>query len=312
MSKLVIIDSHALLHRAYHALPKDSLTQGGKPINAVYGFFSMLLSSIDELEPDYLVCCFDAPGPTFRHEKFVGYQAHRPKMEDELKSQIDLTRETLENSSIPMKMLEGYEADDLAGTISRQLKVKSPPAVEAGEKLKVDNVIIVTGDKDLMQLVDDQTSLYILGRGISGGELVGPEEVEEKLGVKPEQVIDYKALIGDSSDNYPGVYGIGPKTAAKLFDKYDTVEEIYDHLDEFPDTTRAKLEKGMESAKLSYELAEIVTDAPIEVDWENAEFTDQKLIRLKNSLESLNFRSLVRRIEDKFDSGHTDSQMKLI
>jgi len=305
MSKLVIIDSHALLHRAYHALPKDSLTQGGKPINAVYGFFSMLLSSIDGLEPDYLICCFDAPGPTFRHEKFIGYQAHRPKMEDELKSQIDLTRETIEGASIPMKMVEGYEADDLAGTISRQLKVKS-------EKLKVENVIIVTGDKDLMQLVDDQTSLFLLGRGISGGELVGPEEVEENLGVKPEQVIDYKALIGDSSDNYPGVYGIGPKTAETLFDKYDTVKEIYDHLDEFPGTIQSKLEKGMESAKLSYELAKIVTDAPIEVDWDKAKLTDQKLIRLKKSLESLNFRSLVRRIEEKFDAGHTDSQMKLI
>ncbi len=304
MSKLVIIDSHALLHRAYHALPKESLTQRGKPVNAVYGFFSMLLSAIDELEPDYLICCFDAPGPTFRHEMFVGYQAQRPKMEDELKGQIDLTRETIEGADIPMKMIEGYEADDLAGTIAHQLKANgSMPNAYA---------IIVTGDKDLMQLVDEQTSLYLLGRGISGGELVGPVEVEKKLGVAPDQVVDYKAMIGDSSDNYPGVYGIGPKTAEKLFDKYDTVEEIYNHLDEISGSTREKLEKGKESAELSFELAEIALDAPVEVDWDKARFSDQKLIKLKNSLESLNFRSLVSRIEEKFNSGRTESQMSFL
>ncbi len=302
MSKLVIFDSHALLHRAYHALPKDSLTQGGKPVNAVYGFFSMFISAVIELEPSFLVTCFDAPGPTFRHKKFIGYQAHRPKMEDELKSQVDLTRQTVDTAEIPMKMIEGYEADDLAGTIA--LKANS-------SQLKA-NSIIVTGDKDLMQLVDDQTSLYLLGRGISGGELVGPKDVEKKLGVKPEQVVDYKALVGDSSDNYPGVYGIGPKTAEKLFGKYNTFEEIYDHLDDISGSVHDKLEKGRESAELSYELAEIVTDAPVEVDWDKAEFTDQKLIKLKRVLDNLNFRSLVQRIEDKFNSGHTDNQVKLL
>ncbi len=302
MSKLVIIDSHALLHRAYHALPKDSLTQRGKSVNAVYGFFSMLLSAIDELRPKFLVACFDAPGPTFRHENFIGYQAHRPKMDEELKSQINLTRETVEEAKISMKMIEGYEADDLAGTIA--LKANS-------SQLKA-NSIIVTGDKDLMQLVDDKTTLYLLGRGITGGELVGSAEVEEKLGVKPDQVVDYKALVGDASDNYPGVYGIGPKTAEKLFEKYDSYQEIYANLDEIAGSVRDKLKKGQESAQLSYELARIVTDAPVDVDWEKAEFTDQKLIRLKNSLENLNFRSLVRRIEDKFDSGRTENQLSLI
>jgi DNA polymerase I len=307
MSKLVIIDSHALLHRAYHALPKDSLTQGGISVNAVYGFFSMLISAIDELDPDYLICCFDARGPTFRHKKFIGYQAHRPKMEDELCGQIDLTRETIEAASIPMKMVEGYEADDLAGTIAKKIQCSNVPMFKDNGQ-----TIIVTGDKDLMQLVDDQTSLYLLGRGISGGELTGPEEVEEKLGVKPDQVVDYKALVGDSSDNYPGIYGIGPKTAAKLFKKYDTVDEIYDHLDEISDSIRKKLDKGKESAELSHELAEIVTDAPVEVDWDKAKFTDRKLIKLKKALENLNFRSLVQRIEDKFDSGKTESQMSLL
>lgn len=307
MSKLVIIDSHALLHRAYHALPKDSLTQRGKPINAVYGFFSMLLSAVETLEPEYLITCFDAPGPTFRHEKFIGYQAHRPKMENELKSQVDLTRETVSQAGIPMKMIEGYEADDLAGTIAKKIQSSNI------QKLKKNGqTIIVTGDKDLMQLVDDQTCLYLLGRGISGGEIVGPDEVQEKLGVSPSQVVDYKALVGDASDNYPGVYGIGPKTAEKLFAKYDAVEEMYDHLDEISGSTRNKLEKGMESAKLSYQLAKIVTDAPVEVDWEKADFSDQKLLKLKNALKNLNFRSLVQRIEDRFNAGKTENQMQLL
>ncbi len=302
MSKLVIIDSHALLHRAYHALPKDGFIQDGQPVNAVYGFFSMLLSAIDGLKPKFLVACFDAPGPTFRHKKFIGYQAQRPKMEDELKTQIDLSRQTLEEADIPMKMIGGYEADDLAGTIA--LKANS-------SQLKADS-IIVTGDKDLMQLVDDKTSLYLLGRGIGGGELVGPAEVEEKLGVTPDQVVDYKALIGDSSDNYPGVYGVGPKTAKKLFDKYDSYQEIYANLGEITVSVRDKLKKGQESAQLSYELAKIATDAPVDVDWEKAKLTDEKLIRLKKGLESLKFRSLVRRIEDRFNAGRTENQMKLI
>ncbi len=307
MAKLLIIDSHALLHRAYHALPKESMTRAGKPINAVYGFFSMLLSAVDELSPDFLICCFDAPGPTFRHEKFIGYQAHRPKMEDELKSQIDLTRETIKDASIPMKMVSGYEADDLAGTIAKKVQSSNVQMFK-----KNGQTVIVTGDKDLMQLVDDHTYLYLLGRGISGGELVGTEEVQEKLGVAPDQVVDYKALVGDASDNYPGVYGIGPKTAEKLFDKYDTYEEIYNNLDKISESIQRKLAEGKESAELSYQLAEIVLDAPVEVDWEKAEFTDQKLIRLKNSLENLNFRSLVQRIEDRFNAGKTENQMSLI
>jgi DNA polymerase-1 len=136
--------------------------------------------------------------------------------------------------------------------------------------------------------------------------------IKQILGVSPDQVIDYKALIGDASDNYPGVYGIGPKTAQKLFDKFDTVKEIYGHLDEISGSTRNKLEKGMESAKLSYELAKIVLDSPVKVDWNKAKFSDQKLLKLKKSLQNLNFRSLVQRIEDRFDAGKTESQMSLL
>ncbi len=305
MSRLLLIDSHAILHRTYYALPKENFKLQGQLVNAVYGFFSMFLKAVDELEPDFLITGFDAPGPTFRHKKFIGYQAHRPEVEEELKGQMKITRDSLEKAGIPVLLKQGYEADDIIGTIVRKLKVKS-------EKLKVNEIVIVTGDKDLMQLVDDQVKLFMLSNGISGSELVGPEEVEEKLGIKPSQVVDYKALIGDTSDNYPGVYGIGPKTAETLFQNYHSLDEVYDNLDKIKGSKKKKLEKGKESAYLSKELAIIAQDVPINISWEKAEWSDQRLLALKKCLKDLNFRSLVSRIEDKFNKGKTDNQLSLI
>ncbi len=307
MSRLVLIDSHAILHRTYHALPKENFKTQGQLINAVYGFFSMFLKTIDELEPDYLIAGFDAPGPTFRHEKFIGYQAHRPEVEDELKDQMKITRKSLKKANIPVLMKQGYEADDIIGTICKKVKQKEYP-----KEIVIDEVIVVSGDKDLMQLVDGKVKLFMLSNGISGSELVGPEEVWEKLGIKPSQVVDYKALVGDASDNYPGVYGIGPKTAEKLFNQFNCLNEIYDNLDQIKGSKKEKLEEGKESAFLSKELAIIVQNIPIELNWEKAEWSDQKLLKLKTSLKELNFRSLVGRIEDKFNKGDTDNQLSLI
>ncbi len=307
MSRLLLIDSHAILHRTYHALPKQNFKSNGQLVNAVYGFFSMFLKAVDQLEPDYLITGFDAPGPTFRHEKFIGYQAHRPEVEDELKSQMKITRKSLKKADIPVLMKQGYEADDIIGTICKKVKQEEYP-----EEIAIDEVIVVTGDKDLMQLVDEQVKLFMLSNGISGSSLVGSEEVGKKLGIKPNQVVDHKALIGDASDNYPGVYGIGPKTAQKLFDKFDSLEEIYDNLDQIEGNKRKKLKEGREAAFLSQELAVIVQDVPIEVPWEKVKWSDQRLLALKQSLKDLNFRSLVGRIEDKFNKGDTDNQLSLI
>lgn len=307
MSRLLLIDSHAILHRTYHALPKENFKTQGQLVNAVYGFFSMFLKAVDELKPDYLITGFDAPGPTFRHEKFIGYQAHRPEVEDELKDQMKITRKSLEKANIPVLLKQGYEADDIIGTIIKKVQSSNVQNIK-----KIEEIVVVTGDKDLMQLVSDKVKLFMLSNGISGSTLVGPQEVEEKLGIKPNQVVDYKALIGDSSDNYPGVYGVGPKTAEKLFNKFDSLDEIYNKLDGIKGNKKTKLEKGKEAAYLSKELAIIVQDVPINVSWEQAKWSDQRLLALKQSLKDLNFRSLVGRIEDKFNKGKTDNQLSLI
>jgi len=300
MTKVVLIDSHAILHRAYHALPKFNFKRQDEPVNAVYGFFSMLLKAIAILEPDYLIACFDASGPTFRHKKFVGYQANRPKMEDELSSQIRITRKAVEEIGIPVLIKPGFEADDLIGTIAKKLKIKN--------KLKI---VIVTGDKDLMQLVTKKTKLFLLGKGVSEAELVGPKQVAEKLGIKPEQVIDYKALVGDPSDNYPGVLGIGPKTASKLLDQFDGLNEILAHLEILDPKLKEKLEAGRESASLSYQLAKIAQNVPIKLKLSESRLDEKKISFLKKVLEKLNFPSLVRRLEKQSSQNKIKKQMDL-
>ena len=304
MSRLFLVDSHALLHRAFHAMSNSKLTYQGKPIGAVYGFFSMFLAAVFELKPTYLATCFDSSEPTFRHKKFIAYQAHRPATEEQLKSQIDLTREILGEAKIPLFVKPGYEADDLIGTI----------AEKSQKKREVKEIIIVTGDKDLMQLVKGKTRLFLLAGGGNASQisLVGSDGVQEKLGIRPDQVIDYKALVGDSSDNYPGVYGIGPKTAEELLENYDNLKNIYQNLDKIKESWRNKLVNGREAAQLSQELAKIVLNTPINFSLERSCWDEKSLLTLKHSLRRFNFRSLVGRIEKYFDQGNLRKQMKLI
>lgn len=298
MARLVLIDSHAILHRAYHALPKLNFKRQGQLVNAVYGFFSMLLKAIAELKPDYLIACFDAPGPTFRHQQFIGYQANRPKMADELGEQIDLARESLKEAEIPVLMQPGFEADDLIGTIAK--------------KARVEEIIIVTGDRDLMQLVDQRVKLFLLSKGISGAELVGPKEVEERLGVKPSQVVDYKALVGDPSDNYPGVAGIGPKTAVNLIAQFGSLTKIFAQQREINPKVREKLIGSKEAALLSYQLAKIARNAPVKFKLSSAGWNQKKLVKLKSVLAKLGFPSLVKRVDKQLGFKKTEQQMKLI
>jgi len=268
--------------------------------NAVYGFFSMILRAIFELKPDYLAACFDAPGPSFRSQKFIGYQANRPKMKDELGLQIKTTRQALKEAAIPGLIKQGFEADDLIGTIAQKAKKK------------VDQVIVITGDKDLMQLVDKKVRLFLLTRGISGAELIGPKGVEKQLGIKPKQVVDYKGLVGDPSDNYPGVAGIGPKTAVKLLRQSGSLKAVYRDLKKFDPSLREKLERGRNSALLSQDLAQIRRDVGLKFSLARSKWNDQKLLKLKSALRELGFPSLVRRIERRLDQGKTEKQMSLI
>ncbi len=281
MEKLVLLDAHALLHRAYHALPPLSSPQG-QLVNAVYGFLKMLFKLREDLEPDYLAVAFDTPKPTFRHQKFVGYQAKRPKMDEELAGQIDLAKKALTIMGIKRLEKEGFEADDLLGTLAEKFK-------------KNNEVFIVTGDRDLMQLVDKQVFLYFPQRGLSAPLLVKEEEVEEILGVKPAQVVDYKALAGDSSDNYPGVAGVGPKTAQKLLQEYGSLEKIYQNLAKIePLSLREKLEKGREAAFLSQELATVKRDIPLEINLDDLYLSVWDKQETEDFFKNLGFRSFLK------------------
>lgn len=253
MTKLLLVDGNAILHRAYHALPSSLTTKNGEPINAVYGFVSMLVRIITDLKPTHIAVCFDTPVETFRKAQYVGYQAHRPRLDSDLSSQFEITYKVLEAMNIPIYKVERYEADDVIGTISYQ------------SNTLIDEIVIVTGDRDILQLVDDKKNIkvYMPVKGLSTAKLYSEKDVVERMGVKPNQIVDYKALAGDSSDNYPGVTGIGPKTAIGLLEKYETLENIYSHINEIPEKIGKKLAIGAESSGMSKELATIVKDVPI-------------------------------------------------
>jgi DNA polymerase-1 len=284
MKRLVLIDGHAILHRAYHAFPKNLTTRKGELVNAVYGFTRMLLKVIEDLKPDYLAVAFDLPKPTFRHKEFIGYQVQRPKMDAELKDQIERVFQVVGALNMPMFTLEGYEADDIIGTLAKQA---------AKKRLET---VIVTGDKDIMQLVKKRVKVYAPVKGFSQAKLFDPKEVEEDLGVRPEQIIDYKALVGDPSDNYPGVPGVGPKTAVDLLSNYQTLDRIYKNIKKIRPVVAKKLEEGEESAELSRRLAEIVTDAPVKLNLKACRVHDYDQVKAQQLFEELEFKSLVEKL----------------
>lgn len=300
--KLVLVDGNAILHRAYHALPALA-TRNGEMVNAVYGFSLMILKIIEELKPKYLAVSFDTAAPNFRHQEFLGYKANRPKMDIELASQIGRVHELVKAFNIPIVEIDGFEADDVIGTLANQAK-----------KEEVE-VLIVTGDKDLMQLVDEKVKLFMPTRGLSEASEVGIEEVKEKMEITPKQVVDFKGLVGDPSDNYPGVPGIGPKTAINLLNKFGTVEEIYNNLDKVESVTiKEKLLKGKESAFISKKLARIITDAPVKLELEKCVARDYDRQKVLNFFKGLNFRSLITRItreKPKLKKDINEDQQKL-
>jgi len=252
---LVLIDGHSLAYRAFHALPAELKSSQGELTNAVFGFTSMLLNILRDENPAYIAVTFDKGRP-FRHDIYAEYKAHRAKMPDEMRSQMGRIREIVEAFAIPVFELEGYEADDLLGTLATQA---SASAVDT---------LIVTGDMDLLQLVDAHTRVLTSRWRFADTVTYDTSGVEERYGITPEQLVDYKALIGDKSDNIPGVPGVGEKTASRLLQKYQTLDAIYEHIDEVQSRFRSKLEEGKDLAYLSRELATIVRDAPVTLDIE--------------------------------------------
>ncbi|KPJ71099.1 hypothetical protein AMJ51_00180 [Microgenomates bacterium DG_75] len=287
MKRLVLVDGHAILHRAYYAFPATLRTRHGEIVNAVYGFTRMLLSVLKDLHPEYVAVAFDLPKPTFRHKEFIGYQAQRPKMEAELKDQIERVFEVVKTLNIPMFMMEGYEADDVIGTLANQ-----------AAKRRVETVI-VTGDKDLLQLVKSRVKLYAPKKGFSEPIMYDQKKVEKEMGITPKQIVDYKALIGDSSDNYPGVPGIGPKTAPKLLNKYKDLDTIYRNINKIDKTeprVAKKLADGADSAALSRKLAEIVTNVPIKLNLRACRIHDYDQEKAIKLFQELGFKSLINKL----------------
>jgi DNA polymerase-1 len=286
--KLVLIDGHALAYRMFFALPLQAFTtKEGEPTNATYGFTRTLLELIlADQPPQYLAVSFDV-GKTFRDDIFTEYKGTREKMPDELALQIERIKEVVAALNIPILELDGYEADDVLGTVARQAKPHGVP------------VHIITGDRDLLQLVDENTQVELPSRGSQPPEVYDVSGVVVKMGVRPDQVVDLKAMMGDSSDNIPGVKGVGQKTAVKLLADYDTLDNLYAHIDEVKGAMGKKLVEGKESAYLSQKLARIVTDAPIELDLAaclTQDFAAEPVLEMFRALE---FRSLTNMLVEK-------------
>lgn len=295
MQRFVLIDGNAILHRAYHALPP--FTHNGEPVGAVFGFTSMLLKVISDLKPTFMAVTFDRPAPTFRQELFVGYQQGRPAMEEDLSSQVLGVHKIVEALDIPIFEVDGYEADDLIGTLATQAK-------------KVE-VTIVSGDRDLLQLVNNHVKVYMPIKGLSEAKMYGIEDVHEKYGLSSSQVIDMKALTGDASDNYPGVPGIGPKTASVLLRKYKTLENVYSNIGELPERQQKVLAENAEQAMLAKKLATIVCDAPVKLELKRCRFKVKDEQKAANIFKSFGFRTLTERLISLL-SGKAPSQLQLV
>lgn len=277
---LLLIDGHAMIHRAYHALPDTMTSTDGIPTNAVYGFFMMLQKVLTEFRPTHLAVCFDTPKPTFRKELFKDYQAKRPAMETTLKVQIPEIKTLLTKGGVQCLEKPGFEADDVIGTVAEI------------EKKEFNQVLILTGDRDLLQLAD--TNVYVITpkKGVTEFTMYTPQEVENKFGVDPLRIPDYKALVGDSSDNYNTAKGIGPKTANKLLAQFPTVEELLENVDKIDNEKwQQTLKEYKETILLFKKIATIVRDVDVPFNDEELTFNgfndDMKLELRRLQLFSL-------------------------
>lgn len=285
--KIVLLDGNAIIHRSFHALPPFT-TKKGELVNAVYGFSSTLLAVIDKFKPEYIVATFDLKGPTFRAEQFDGYKAKRVKAPDELYNQIERVKEIVKTFNIPIYEKEGYEADDMIGTIAKKI---------ATDEKGIES-IIVTGDLDTLQLVDDVTSVYTMSRGLSKAVLYDKEAVMARFGgLEPMQLKDYKGLRGDASDNIPGVKGIGEKGAINLLKEYQNLEGVYENINNIKGSLRDKLEKDKMMAFTSRDLGTIMINVPFEFKLEECHTHDFDRQKLINLFKELGFFSLIKRLQ---------------
>ncbi len=297
LKKLVLIDGHALVHRAFHALPQTLASPTGVLTNAVYGFTAVLIKAIKDIKPDYIVATFDLAGPTFRHEEFADYKAHREKAPDGLHEQVPLVKEVLKAFGIPIFEKAGFEADDVIGSVCEKTR-----------KVKDLQTIIATGDMDTLQLVkDDKVVVMTLRKGINDTVVYNEEEVIKRYGIKPEQMVDYKGLKGDPSDNIPGVPGIGEKTASILIQKFGSLDNLYKEIEKpgkkkSKDISEKLIQKLIENKDLAFfskKLSTIIKDVDIDFKLEDAEWRRRmKKEEVARVFQGMGFYSLLKRVSE--------------
>jgi len=283
--KVMLVDGMALLFRGYYANAYGGYirkTKAGLPTNAVYGFVKYLLDACRTFDPTHIVCCWDMGSKTFRTDKFEAYKGNRPEAPADLVPQFDLVKDVVSGLGIPNVGIIGYEADDCIGTLSKQF----------GKQI---DVYVLTGDHDMLQLVDERVKVVIMKKGPSNYAVYDPEKLLEEKQLTPKQFIDLKGLIGDTSDNYPGVKGIGEKTATKLLVEYGSIDGILDSLHLLPKGVKAKIEADVEMLHLCRELATIQCEAPVACTIEESYWQPDRA-RIAALFEELEFASLVKLI----------------
>lgn len=294
----LLIDGSAIVHRAYHAMPSLNRSDG-TPTGAVQGFFSMLMKLMGKIHPSHIAVAFDRPKPTFRQELYKEYQAQRPTTASDLSPQFGIIIEILGKAGIPVYSMDGFEADDIIGTLSYE-------AEKAG-----DLCYVVTGDRDMMQLVDARTRVLMPIKGISEMKLFDEARVIEQFGVPPDHIIELKALQGDPSDNYPGVAGVGPKTAANLISEFGSVKNIYKNLGKIQKDNpklAERLENGQEHAALGHQLATILRNVPFEYSFKDCEVKNISYEGWKTALESYEFKTLPKRLDAAFGKTQNNNE----
>ena len=298
---LLLFDGNALVHRAFHAIPLLTVSKTGEIVNAVQGFASTLLKVLNEIKPTHWAIAFDRPTPTFRHEIFEDYKAQRPKAPEELVSQIKRVHQLVDTFNIPTFEIDGYEADDVLGTLSRQAAQQNA------------DTLIVTGDNDILQVVSPSTKVMSPRRSFSDTVIYDEAGVEQKYGISPTQLADFKSLTGDPSDNIPGIPGIGDKTAAKLLRQFDSLEGIYTHIDEVaPEKLQALLRDYKERALQNKELATIVIDVPITLNLDACQVSAYDRQQVVELFRELGFAQLLSRLPEEIEGTPTAAPSKPI
>jgi len=297
-NKIMILDGNSLLFRAFYAMPPLK-TKKGQYTNAVYGFLSMMYKLIDTYSPDYICTAFDPKKPTFRHEQYKDYKAGRAKAPDELIQQFKLIRDVLEVHNIKCIEIEGFEADDVAGTIACEAENKGA------------EVYLITSDKDYLQLISKNIKVLLTKKGATNIHEMDEQTFFDEYGIKPAQFVDLKALMGDQSDNIPGVSGVGEKTALKLIQEYGSLDLVYENIDEIKGKLKEKLEGDKIQAYMSQTLARIIKDIPVDFDLEEFRLLEPDNNKLAELYDELEFRNFKKRLKESSTETQTDSQMSM-